>query len=416
MKKVNLFKALAFALTLGVAFTSCDNDDDPEVTNLSGEISSDKTISGEWTIEGDVVVKSGSTLTIEAGTKIIANSSSISYILVEQGAKINAVGTAEAPIIFTADKEEVGAWGGLHLCGKAPINVEGGKGTSEIGNSPYGGSDANDNSGTLKYCVFSYTGIALDSEHEANGISFYGVGSGTTVDYVEIYEGGDDGVEFFGGTVGVKHVLVKYAKDDCFDWTEGWSGKGQYLLAIQKDGEGDRGIEGDNSGNNNTATPYSNPTLSQVTLLGGGGAEGYGMKLREGTKATINNVVVTGFAKRSIHVEHNQTLLNVADGSLKVDYAAVDTNVTDHPIKYSVSKITDASGNEIDDTTAAAVAAKTAAKAVAFELSSNLKLQTVTKAATTTFTAGKDASTLGSFFTADSQIGAGDDWTQGWTK
>ena len=100
------------------------------------------------------------------------------YILVKQGAKINAIGTADNPIVMTAELEEAGAWGGIHICGRAHTNAEGGVGSSEIGNATYGGTDDSDNSGTLRYIRLEYTGYAFDEEHEANGISFYGVGNG----------------------------------------------------------------------------------------------------------------------------------------------------------------------------------------------------------------------------------------------
>ena len=140
------------------------------------------------------------------------------YILIEQGAKINAVGTAEAPIVMTSEREEAGAWGGIHICGRAHTNAMGG-GYSEIGNSPYGGDVEDDNSGVLQYVRVEYTGYAFDEEHEANGISFYGVGNGTTVDHCQAYKGSDDGFEFFGGSVNVSDMVVVSCSDDSFDWT-----------------------------------------------------------------------------------------------------------------------------------------------------------------------------------------------------
>lgn len=425
MKKINLFSILiAIAMVVTV---SCNKDEEPylEGDTLSGNYTDDVTLeSGKtYKVKGDAIIKNGATLTIEKGVTIEGMSEFISYILIEQGAKIMAEGTADEPIIMTADKKETGSWGGLHICGKAPINKTGGTGESEIGGAAYGGTDAADNSGIVRYVRLEYTGVALDDEHESNGISMYGVGSGTTIEYVQVYEGADDGIEFFGGTVNVKYIMVTGALDDCIDWTEGWSGKGQYMVAKQT-GAGDRGIEGDNNGSNNTATPYASPTLSQVTLIGNGDADNYGMKLREGTKGKFVNLVVTGFDKRTIHVEHNQTLLNVADGSLDVDYAYIDTNVTDHPIKYSVSKVDNPdydpndpdSEPEIDDPSQEAADAKADAKANAFELSSNLVLTTVAADASKTYDGGIDAATLDAFFTSDSKIGAGTSWASGWTK
>ncbi len=439
MKKQSLLSLLVVAIMAVFTTVSCDNNGSTTVSDednvsaggktLFGDYSSDVTLKAntEYKLKGEAIFKNGATLFIEEGVTLIADPSVISYILIEQGAKIDAEGTATSPIIMTSSTQEAGAWGGLHLCGKAPINTTSGTGDSEIGGAVYGGTSANDNSGTIKYVRLEYTGVSLDPEHESNGISFYGVGSGTTVEYVQVYEGADDGYEFFGGTVNLKHALSTHSQDDSFDWTEGWSGMGQYWIAEQGS-IGDRGIEGDNNGNNNEATPFASPTLSQVTLLGAGNDGNYGMKLREGTKGKFVNLIVTGFDKRSIHVEHNQTLKNVGDNSLDVDYAYVSSDVSDAAIKYSVSKIdsVDAQGNvvtdgsgaiiEIDDSSVEAQQAKSDAKANGFELSDNVTVETITADASTTFTGGIDASTLNAFFTSDHKIGAGNDWTSGWTR
>ena len=181
----------------------------------------------------------------------------------KQGAKINAVGTPDKPIVMTSEKEEPGAWGGIHICGKAHTNAEGGKGSSEIGGAVYGGNDDADNSGTLQYIRLEYTGFAFDEEHEANGISFYGVGNGTIVDHCEAYKGSDDGFEFFGGSVNVSNMVVVSCSDDSFDWTEGWNGKGTDLVAYQEAKatlgyDCDCLIEADKNDNDNAATPAIN--------------------------------------------------------------------------------------------------------------------------------------------------------------
>ncbi|MCF8359843.1 MAG: hypothetical protein K9H26_13860 [Prolixibacteraceae bacterium] len=387
-----IFSFVTIAAVL-LTFNSCDTDE----PYTGGNITEDVTWSGEVDLVGTVHVIAPAVLTIEPGTKITADASDLTYLLVEQGAKIMAEGTESDPIVFTASDASSGAWGGLHICGKAPIN-SGDTGLSEIGDAIYGGTDAADNSGVLKYVTVEYSGTALDSEHEANGISFYGVGSGTEVDNIEIYIGADDGIEFFGGTVCISHVKVVGAEDDSFDWTEGWSGKGQYLIAVQlQENAGDRGFEGDNLGSNNTAEPYANPAFSQVTLIGDGLDGGYGMKLREGTKGKIYNFIVTGFDKRSIHVEHDQTLLNVVDGSLMVDYGYVNNVVTDLPIKYSATEGSDKPSGLSDHY---------------FENSANIHVEALSDVdASQTYSGGKDASTIDSWFASDSQIGAGTGWT-----
>lgn len=192
---------------------------------------------------------------------------------------------------MTSEKKEAGAWGGLHICGYAHTNN--GSGKSEIGNAPYGGNNDADNSGTLKYIRLEYTGYAFDEEHEANGVSFYGVGNGTTVEHLQAYQGSDDGFEFFGGSVNVKYMVVTSCSDDSFDWTEGWNGKAQFLVAYQE-GESSLGyacdclMECDNNGTNNAATPVAHPTIANATLIGNGG-DAQGVRLRAGTQVELYN-------------------------------------------------------------------------------------------------------------------------------
>ena len=188
------------------------------------------------------------------------------------------------------------------ICGKAPIN-KGASATAEVSELTYGGSDTNDNSGSVKYLRIEYSGYSYNADKEFNGLSLFGVGKGTTIDYVQVHEGSDDGFEWFGGTVDAKHLIVtNFASevgDDLFDWTEGWSGNGENWYGIRTNG-GNRGIEADNNSNNEAATPISNPTIKNLTLIGNnGGGENQALKLRVGTKGSFDNVVLknwgTGF-------------------------------------------------------------------------------------------------------------------------
>ena len=285
-----------------------------------------------YALSGEYIVKTGATLTIEEGVKIVAmtDDESVDYILVQHGAKIEAVGTKENPIIMTSDKKESGAWGGLHICGKAHTNAEGGTGKSEIGDAAYGGSADNDNSGTLKYIRLENTGYALDSEHEANGISFYGVGNGTTVEYVQAYNGSDDGFEFFGGSVDVKHMVVTNCSDDSFDWTEGWNGRGQFLVAYQEAKETlgfdcDCLMECDNNGKNFAATPVACPTLANLTLIGNGG-EKQGVRLRAGTQVKMYNALISGKGK-CLTTETTETEKALVDGTSVLNYVTLATDI-----------------------------------------------------------------------------------------
>ncbi|NNE02910.1 MAG: multidrug transporter, partial [Eudoraea sp.] len=201
--------------------------------NLSGVYLEDLTLdaANDYIITGPVLMSAGTTLTIPAGLTVRAQPVGVNaYIAIQQGAQINAVGTSTDPIILTsnASSPSSGDWGGLVICGSAPINstIDGSTdtSTSEVGGLSYGGNTPADDSGSLQYVRIEYAGGAIDGNAELNGLSMYAVGSGTTVDYVEIFEGSDDGIEFFGGTVNANHIVVVNAEDDSIDWTEGYTG------------------------------------------------------------------------------------------------------------------------------------------------------------------------------------------------
>lgn len=324
--KTNFMKVSTWAMALYASmavFTACNDDENgttpppaPSVENLGGIVTENMTLTAntEYKLTSQLQVKAPAVLTIEEGVKITAaDSEDPIYILIEQGAKINAVGTVENPIVMTAENKTAGGWGGLHICGYAPTNA--GSGFSEIGNAAYGGNDANDNSGVLKYIRLEYTGFALDDEHESNGISFYGVGAGTQVSYVQTYVGADDGLEFFGGTVNVDHCVVVDCTDDSFDWTEGWSGTATNLVAYQTDASCDCLIEADNNGDNFDATPVAHPTLRNLYLVGNGSSENKrGIRLRAGTRANIDGAKVAG-KPNPLTIETTQTDDALANGT-----------------------------------------------------------------------------------------------------
>jgi len=316
-------------------------------TTLSGDITEDMTLDSqhEYTIAGGVHVKDGATLTIPAGTVIKSDpNESVAYLLIEQGGMIDAEGTSDNPIVFTsgAANPAAGDWGGIIICGRAPIN-NGSTATAEVGDVLYGGSDASDNSGTLKYIRVEYTGNAINDEKEHNGFTFNGVGSGTTVEYLQAFMGNDDGFEFFGGAVVANYLVSTGSGDDSFDWTYGWVGGGSYWIAEQANGIGDRGIEADNNGDNNAASPFSNPTLSNITLTGYAGSESDGMKLREGTKGDISNVLITNF-KDGVEVEHSVTVQNAGSGDLSLSNITV-TNASGSVFAIKGSETTTDSTN-----------------------------------------------------------------------
>lgn len=357
-------KFLTAAVIASMAFaTACNNntDNNPDDTTLKGEIPTGTTLTGNITanatltsgssykLSGGLHVKAGNTLTIEPGVTVVAvDDDAPDYILIEQGAKIDAQGTASNPIVMTSELKKSGAWGGIHICGRAHTNA--GEGVlSEIGNAPYGGSDDSDNSGTLRYIRLEYTGFALDEEHEANGISFYGVGNGTTVEYVQAYKGSDDGFEFFGGSVNVKHMVVTDCTDDSFDWTEGWNGRGQFLVAYQSgEEECDCLMECDNNGNNFDATPVAHPILSNLTLVGDNSANNTrGIRLRAGTQAEIYNSIITGKAK-CITLETEQTEQALLSGTSKLQHIAMSSDLDSENGIYTAEMFTAATGNSTD--------------------------------------------------------------------
>ena len=357
-------KFLTAAVIASMAFaTACNNntDNNPDDTTLKGEIPTGTTLTGNITanatltsgssykLSGGLHVKAGNTLTIEPGVTVVAVDDDVpDYILIEQGAKIDAQGTASNPIVMTSELKKSGAWGGIHICGRAHTNA--GEGVlSEIGNAPYGGSDDSDNSGTLRYIRLEYTGFALDEEHEANGISFYGVGNGTTVEYVQAYKGSDDGFEFFGGSVNVKHMVVTDCTDDSFDWTEGWNGRGQFLVAYQSgEEECDCLMECDNNGNNFDATPVAHPILSNLTLVGDNSANNTrGIRLRAGTQAEIYNSIITGKAK-CITLETEQTEQALLSGTSKLQHIAMSSDLNSENGIYTAEMFAAATGNSTD--------------------------------------------------------------------
>ncbi len=284
-----------------------------------------------------LVMTAGTTLTIPSGVTIRANTGNAagSYIAIAQGAQINATGTAQNPIIMTSNTQTpfAGDWGGLIILGRAPINsaAAGATSTSEIGNLPYGGADAGDNSGVIKYVRVEYSGGAASSASENNGFSFYGVGNGTTVDHIQSFEGADDGIEFFGGTVNASFVSAVNNQDDSIDWTEGYSGTLTDVY-VKLGLDRDLALEGDgfNPTSGNNGGFLSSPTMNNVTIIGLGSSNGglQAARFREGTNGIFNNVVIEGFAagfRLDGNATDKPTGQNVLDGTLRVnDYMLTD--------------------------------------------------------------------------------------------
>lgn len=263
-----------------------------------------------YKLTGPLTIQEGASLTIPAGTRIEATGGTSAYIVVAQGGKLYVNGTSTEPVVMTSASSTPapGDWGGLVICGKAPINSAV-SASAEVSGLTYGGTLPNDNSGTIRYLRIEYSGAIYNANKEFNALSLFGVGSGTIIEYVQFYRSSDDGVEFFGGTVNTSYIVSSYNEDDQFDWTEGWSGTNNYWYGKLGNNIGNRGIEADNLEANFDATPIANPTINNLTLIGLGnqGSEPDAIKLRRGTKSIMSNVVLDNFVT-GLNIEHDQTI------------------------------------------------------------------------------------------------------------
>ncbi|HAE67255.1 MAG TPA: hypothetical protein DCG77_08635, partial [Sphingobacterium sp.] len=299
MKKRFLFLSLSALLLAGACkeTTITDNGGGTEtptnpgnenVIEISGEITSNTTWTSDkiYVLKGFVYVSNGATLTIQPGTIIKGDKATKGTLTITRGAKINAVGTVDKPIVFTSGltsgARSHGDWGGVIILGKAPVNqgndvkIEGGL-TAPTGKDDknyiyYGGTDAADNSGTLKYVRIEFGGIPFSPDNEINGLTLGGVGSGTTLDYIQVYRSGDDAFEWFGGTVNAKHLLAIGTWDDDFDTDFGYSGNVQFAVAQRANAAADvsqsNGFESDNNGSGTDQTPKTSAVFSNVSIIG----------------------------------------------------------------------------------------------------------------------------------------------------
>ncbi|HVU96099.1 MAG TPA: hypothetical protein VHE34_12785 [Puia sp.] len=352
----NILLATAFGATLlGVSCSKSDDKPNPgggsnngpgtdTSTNIfvRGTITTDQhwVKTKTYHLRGYVYVTSGATITIDPGTKIVSNKDSAGVLVIYRTAKINATGTAAEPIVFTSGEAgpKPGDLGGVILVGQAKGNtnhqfIEGGVDPQF---SVFGGTNDADNSGTMKYVRIEYAGKAVNPGDEVNGLSLYGVGSGTTLDYIQVVRGLDDGFEFFGGTVNAKHLIAYNCADDDFDMDDGFSGNIQFAISVKDPGfTDDKGGSGDLSNNfevdnvnpaNSISygkTPITYPVLSNFTAVGPNNAAGvkadygYGMRWRRGCKFILANSIVMGGQKAGLDVEQDSTALYYSRGDSK---------------------------------------------------------------------------------------------------
>ena len=251
---------LTAAVIASVVLASCSDDDDapvgpgPSVGEeiiVSGTIEEDQTWSKDniYILEGKVVVDGGATLTIDPGTIIKGGpgqNTQASALVVDRDATLNANGTADEPIIFTSASDDItsgqtespnltvndrGLWGGVIVLGNAPSSFEGDANEELIEGIPansgfglYGGNDPADSSGSLTYVSIRHGGANIGEGNEINGLTLGGVGSGTTINHIEVIANLDDGVEFFGGTVDASNIVVWGVGDDSVDIDQAYSG------------------------------------------------------------------------------------------------------------------------------------------------------------------------------------------------
>ncbi len=280
----------------------------------------------KYILNGLIFVESGATLTIEPGTHIAGAPGSA--LIVTRDAKINAQGQKNAPIVMTSSQavgeRQRGDWGGLVLLGNATVNsgtghIEGIEKDDPRGG--YGGMADTGSCGVLKYVRIEFAGYEISQDNELNGLTLGGCGSGTIINHVQVHMGLDDGVEVFGGTVNLKHILISRPGDDGLDWDRGWQGNGQFIIVHQGHDDGDNAIEADNDASNPNATPRSNPTLSNITLVGSGNntIAQRGLLLRRGTGGDFRNVLITGFSTEALDIGDVDTAELTGSGELKAN-------------------------------------------------------------------------------------------------
>ncbi len=347
---MKLLKNWLLISALALAVFACKNDDDgPEQPTgpvdaqgrviLEGDITQNRTLRAneKYILRGFVHVTNGVTLTIEPGTVIFGDKPSTGTLIIERGAQIQARGTATQPIVFTsaqpAGSRAYGDWGGLVLVGRAPVNqaesrpIEGGI------RGQFGGTDANDNSGTLQYVRIEFPGVALTTttNSEVNGLTLYGVGAGTTIDHIQVSYSGDDSFEWFGGTANAKYLVAHRGFDDDFDTDFGFIGKVQFGVALRDPAVADQSasnaFESDNFDPGTPADaprnglPLTEPVFANISVFAfnqapssdrapnGSGSYGRAMHLRRNTAISIFNSVFVGYPE-GLRLDGTPTLAN----------------------------------------------------------------------------------------------------------
>ncbi|HET9237397.1 MAG TPA: hypothetical protein VFO10_09110 [Oligoflexus sp.] len=384
---------------------------------LAGTILQNTTLTSDHTylLQGAVYVGNeaqNAALSINAGVTI-RGSNGRDFLAIRRGSKIFAEGRADAPIVMTGfepGKTTRGQWGGLVVNGRSTLNQCRDANASVCENSPeggvdasYGGTIANDNSGVIRYVRIEYPGFEVSPDNELNGLTLNSVGSDTTVDFVQVIGSNDDGIELFGGTVNLKHIVIAGSQDDGLDWDFGWTGKAQYVLIKQFADDGNNGIEADNNVNNQAAAPRSNPTIANLTILGGSPKKGDGILLRRGTGASFYNSVISGATSSCINLDDAETF-NARQVTFEGVVAKCSTTFADSSADpFTVSSLFNQSGTNVE----------------ADPMLNGYAVQNENSPAFSTFVdLSRDSFFEEAFFAGavETLSGSSADWTQGWVK
>lgn len=332
---------MASLLLSAFTFVSCSDDDSntpttpvDEVVILEGNLETTTlTKDQKYLIRGQAFVRSGKVLTIQPGTIIKGDKATKGTLIIDRGGKIEAVGTEAEPIVMTsnlaAGSRDRGDWGGLVILGNAPVNQTNPEIEGITPAAVYGGTDAADDSGALKYVRVEYAGIELTPNNETNSITLGAVGSQTELEYCQVSFGGDDGFEWFGGTVNGKYLISFASWDDSFDVDFGYSGKNQFGVEVRypsfADQSGSNSFECDNGPNDNVTALLTTGTFSNFTCVGPKATNAqsinanyqHSLDLRRRTAVTIANSVFIGYP-RGIRFNQQSVYDNYAAGTGKL--------------------------------------------------------------------------------------------------
>ncbi|MFT3749854.1 MAG: hypothetical protein QM768_16140 [Agriterribacter sp.] len=345
---------------------------------LSGRITQNTTLkkADENILSGIVYIADGATLTVEAGATVKGDykGTNVAALVITRGSKIEAKGTQDEPIIFTSSSPDPrsGDWGGIVLCGKASVNTEftgtgGGKGILEVegginnanGDGLAGGGatpDDADNSGTLQYVRIEYAGYAYQPDKEVNSLTLAAVGSGTTIDHIQVSYAKDDAFEWFGGTVNCKYLIAYKTQDDDFDTDNGFSGTVQFGLIVRDsliaDISKSESFESDNNSAGSTVTPQTKAVFSNITSVGplatlnNVGNSNYlaGAQIRRNSSISIFNSVFLGWPTGILidATTGRATDRNIADSTLRIRGVIVAGCKTS--VNYAKGSNTDVTG------------------------------------------------------------------------